>query len=200
VSTSSSGAKLYYIRHGQTDWNAELRFQGQRDIPLNDFGRAQAKRNGQKLFEKIGKGEDCTFISSPLSRTRETMEIIRGEMGLDKSDYALDKRLVEISYGDFEGKTKPELKKLNREMFLNRKQNAWNFRPNNGESQADTLVRVAQWYDELDANKTYVVTAHGAVGRVVRYYLLGLSEQEAATFVFPQDEVFEITKGSEIRF
>lgn len=177
-----------------------MRFQGQRDIPLNDFGRSQAKRNGEKLFEKIGKAEDCTFISSPLSRTRETMEIIREEMGLDKGEYALDKRLIEISYGDFEGKTKPELKQINREMFLGRKQNTWNFRPNNGESQADTLVRIAQWYDGLDASKTYVVTAHGAVGRVLRYHLLGLSEQEAATFVFPQDEVFEITKGCEIRF
>ena len=177
-----------------------MRFQGQKDIPLNDLGRSQAKHNGVKLLSRIGKAEGYTFISSPLSRARETMEIIRNQMGLEQGEYALDKRLVEISYGDFEGKTKPELKKINREMFLRRKENAWNFRPNNGESQADTLSRISQWYDELDASKTYVVTAHGAVGRVLRYYLLGLDQQEAATFTFPQDEVFEITKGSEIRF
>lgn len=192
--------KLYYIRHGQTDWNAEMRFQGQRDIPLNDFGRAQAKHNGEKLFEKIGKAEGIEFISSPLSRTRETMEIIRGAMGLAIQDYAMDDRLIEISYGDFEGKTKPELKTANRELFLSRKQNAWTFRPNNGESQADTLVRIADWYGSLKDDQTYVVTAHGAVGRVLRQHLLGLDHQEAAIFVFPQDEVFEITKGHEIRF
>lgn len=192
--------KLYYIRHGQTDWNAEMRFQGQRDIPLNDFGRSQAKHNGEKLFEKIGKAEGIEFISSPLSRTRETMEIVRGAMGLPIDQYSMDDRLIEISYGDFEGNTKPELKAANREFFLSRKKDAWNFRPNNGESQADTLVRIADWYASLEDHKTYVVTAHGAVGRVLRYHLLDLDQQEAATFVFPQDEVFEITKGSENRF
>lgn len=177
-----------------------MRFQGQKDIPLNNFGREQAKRNGEKLFEKIGKGEGFQFISSPLSRTRETMEIIRKQMGLPVEGYALEEKLVEISYGDFEGKTKPELKAANRELFLSRKQNAWTFRPNNGESQAETLVRISKWYQSLDADQTYVVTAHGAVGRVLRYYLLDLSQQEAATFVFPQDEVFEFHNGNEIRF
>ncbi len=177
-----------------------MRFQGQKDIPLNDFGRSQAKGNGKRLFEKIGMADGIKFISSPLSRTRETMEIVRKAMGLKATEYAMDNRLVEISYGDFEGRTKPDLKTENRELFLSRKDDAWNFRPNNGASQADTLIRIAEWYESLDGTQTYVVTAHGAVGRVLRYYLLGLSQQEAATFVFPQDEVFEITKGSEIRF
>jgi len=191
---------LYYVRHGETDWNAEMRYQGQRDIPLNDKGRGQAKHNGQKLFEKIGKAEEYEFISSPLSRTRETMEIVRNAMGLDVHDYNLDERLVEVSYGDFEGKTKTELKAINRDYFLGRKDDAWNFRPQNGESQADALVRVSEWFEALDPVKMYVVTAHGAVGRILRYYLLGLSQQEAATFTFPQDEVFELSKDHEIRF
>ena len=177
-----------------------MRFQGQRDIPLNDFGRNQAKHNGEKLFNKIGKAEGIEFISSPLSRTRETMEIVRAAMELPIEQYAMDDRLIEISYGDFEGRTKPELKAANRELFLSRKDDAWNFRPKNGESQADTLIRISEWYASLEDDKTYVVTAHGAVGRVLRYHLLGLDKQEAATFVFPQDEVFEITKGSENRF
>lgn len=191
---------LYYVRHGQTDWNAEMRYQGQRDIPLNDKGRAQAKHNGEKLFEKIGPAEGYEFISSPLSRTRETMEIIRAVMGIDISNYTLDERLVEISYGDFEGKTKAELKAINRDYFLGRKDDAWNFRPVNGESQADALKRITQWHDSLDPAKKYVVTAHGAVGRVLRYYLLELSKEEAASFTFPQDQVFELSKGREIRF
>jgi len=198
--SNASGPKLYYIRHGQTDWNAELRFQGRQDIPLNDFGREQAKQNGQKLKQRLGRAEGMTFVSSPLSRTRETMEIIRAQMDLKIDDYEIDDRLIEISYGDFEGKTKTELKSANRQLFLDRKKNAWTFRPNNGESQADTLVRISNWYESLDADKTYIVTAHGAVGRVLRYHLLDLPQQEAALFVFPQDEVFEFQNGREIRF
>jgi len=198
--SNASGPTLYYIRHGQTDWNAELRFQGRKDIPLNDFGRQQAKRNGEKLKQRLGKADGAKFVSSPLSRTRETMEIIRTEMGLKSDDYEMDDRLIEISYGDFEGKTKTELKSANRELFLDRKKNAWTFRPSNGESQADTLIRISNWYESLNANKTYIVTAHGAVGRVLRYHLLDLSQQEAAVFVFPQDEVFEFQNGREIRF
>jgi probable phosphoglycerate mutase len=198
--TASIGAKLYYIRHGETDWNAEMRYQGQRDIPLNEKGRGQARRNGEKLFEKVGSVPGLVFISSPLSRTRETMEIVRTAMQLDPTNYATDDSLIEISYGDFEGQTKKELKERNREVFMGRKDDAWNFRPPNGESQADTLERISKWYNSLDPAKTHVVTAHGAVGRVLRYYLLGISKEEAAGFVFPQDEVFEISKGHELRF
>lgn len=177
-----------------------MRYQGQRDIPLNDKGRGQAKRNGEKLYERIGSAEGCVFISSPLSRTRATMELVRNAMKLEPSDYQVDDRLIEISYGDFEGQTKKELKEKNRDLFMGRKDDAWNFRPPNGESQADALMRISQWYESLDADQTHVVTAHGAIGRVLRYYLLGMSREEAASFVFPQDEVFELTKGSEKRF
>ena len=68
---------LYFIRHGQTDWNAELRLQGQRDIPINETGRAQAARNGRKLSETITQPDHYEFVASPLSRTRETLEILR---------------------------------------------------------------------------------------------------------------------------
>lgn len=177
-----------------------MRYQGQKDIPLNNTGRLQAKGNGRKLYEKIGKAEGFEFTSSPLSRTRETMEIIRTAMGLVPENYNLDDRLVEISYGDFEGKTKTELKSENRNYFLGRKDDAWHFRPKNGESQADALTRISQWYESLSPTKLYVVTAHGAIGRVLRHYLLDIPKQEAATFSFPQDEVFQLSKGHEIRF
>ena len=65
-----TGPKIYYIRHGQTDWNAEQRFQGQKDIPLNNTGREQARHNGKTLSGLLGKADGYEFISSPLSRAR----------------------------------------------------------------------------------------------------------------------------------
>ena len=77
------GVTLYFIRHGETDWNAVQRYQGQTDIPLNDKGRAQAARNGRTLISRLGPAAaTLDYVASPLSRASETMAIVRREMGL----------------------------------------------------------------------------------------------------------------------
>lgn len=192
-----AGPLIYYVRHGQTDWNAELRFQGRRDIPLNDTGREQAQGNGKRLAGLINQGEGFSFISSPLSRSRETMEIIRTEMGLDPKAYETDERLVEMSYGDLEGTTQAEFKAADRELYYHRKANHWDFKPSNGESHSDVLLRVSDWYQSLSDDGRYVVSAHGAVGRVVRHYLAGVSVEEVCKHTFPQDKVFRFHDGQE---
>jgi broad specificity phosphatase PhoE len=69
---------IYVIRHGQTDWNAERRLQGQKDIPLNAIGREQARQNGIDLAEILKiEAIPFDFVASPLGRTRATMEIMR---------------------------------------------------------------------------------------------------------------------------
>ena len=72
---------LYFIRHGETDWNVEARLQGQRDVPLNDFGRVQAEEAGARLRGLVLHYEDLDYVASPLSRTRETMERMREAIG-----------------------------------------------------------------------------------------------------------------------
>ncbi len=186
---------IYYIRHGQTDWNAEFRFQGQRDIPLNEKGQGQADENGRKLAKLIGKADGLDFISSPLGRTRETMERVRLAMGLAPQDYTIEKRLIELNYGDLEGTTLENLKKNDNERHRYRKANAWIFQPDGGESHEMVLTRVSEWYASLKGD--CVVAAHGAVGRVVRYHLLGLDKQEAARFAFPQDKICILRQGEE---
>lgn len=195
-----SGPLIYYMRHGETDWNTELRFQGQRDIPLNDTGREQAKRNGKKLAELLGKAEGFEFISSPLSRSRETMEIVRTQMGLEPGDYALDERLREMSYGAFEGRTQAEIKAENRELYYYRKNNAWTFQPDGGESHAVLLERIADWYSDLNDDQPYVVAAHGAVGRVLRHHITGIAPEDVARYPFPQDQIFKFSGASEQLF
>ncbi len=195
-----SGPLIYYVRHGQTDWNAELRFQGRIDIPLNDTGRAQAKHNGKNLAKVLGTAEGFEFISSPLGRSRETMEIIRTEMGLDPSKYSTDESLIEMSYGNLEGTTQAEMKAQDRELYYFRKKNRWTFRPEGGENQEDVVVRIEAWYETLDPAGKYVVSAHGAVGRVVRCLLGGISVEEAEKFMFPQDKVFKFQNGNEELF
>lgn len=100
---------IFFVRHGQTDWNAEGRLQGQADTPLNETGREQAAGNGRKLLQLVKDPAAIDFVASPLSRTRETMEILRAAMGLDPKAYRTEPRLVELHFGDWQGHTYDEL-------------------------------------------------------------------------------------------
>src|SRR3954470_13921158 len=97
---------IYYIRHGETSWNAEGRLQGVQDIALNDLGRRQAAQAGNILTDLFaGDGREkslLSFVASPLIRARATMELVRGELRLPRDGYALDDRLREIGYGQWE--------------------------------------------------------------------------------------------------
>lgn len=186
---------IYYLRHGQTDWNAELRFQGQKDIPLNEMGREQARQSGRRLARLLERPEALDFIASPLTRTRETMEIIRAEMALDPRDYIVDERLIEASYGTLEGTTLAEFKAQFPEAHRQRKRARWTFRPPQGESHAMVLERILPWLSEI--RRDAVVCAHGVIGRVLRHHLVGIEANEAAGYAFPQDKILVWRDGGE---
>jgi len=99
--------RLYYVRHGLTDWNSAGRLQGRHDVPLNAKGRAQAAQCGDILRDLIACDQlapaDCGYASSPLVRARATMDILRATLGLCPGDYAVDSRLAEIAFGEWEG-------------------------------------------------------------------------------------------------
>ncbi len=88
---------LYLVRHGETDWNAQRRIQGNTDIPLNDTGRGQAHTTGRLLARREWDG----VYASPLSRAFETASIIAGELGMS-APVALP-AVVERNYGASEG-------------------------------------------------------------------------------------------------
>src|SRR5690606_31810148 len=104
---------VYIVRHGETAWNVEYRLQGQADVPLNDEGRRQATANGLRLAQLIPNPEEFDFVASPMQRTRSTMELIRAAMKLDPTDYRTDPRLMEMSFGDWQGFTFAELEAQN---------------------------------------------------------------------------------------
>jgi probable phosphoglycerate mutase len=92
-----------FIRHGQTDWNRDDRLQGSSDIPLNDTGRAQAHEAAALLRD----GGWDAIVSSPLSRARETAEIIAADLGIELGpSYAA---FVERDYGINEGGSSSEI-------------------------------------------------------------------------------------------
>jgi len=153
---------IYVVRHGQTDWNAERRLQGQKDIPLNAIGRAQAWQNGIDLAEILKvEAIPFDFVASPLARTRATMEIMREAMGLPSKDYRTDERLVEVSFGAWEGFTIKELKATARDRITERNLNKWDFIPPGDDAESYEIMswRVASWLNSVD--KPTVCVTHG---------------------------------------
>lgn len=96
---------LAFVRHGQTDWNAEGLLQGGTDVPLNDHGRLQAHETA-KLLKSNGPWD--VIVSSPLKRALETAKILADELGCDQHIKTYTE-LKERSYGDLEGQCRVTL-------------------------------------------------------------------------------------------
>jgi len=173
---------LYFARHGETDWNRERRLQGQHDIPLNPLGRVQASRCGEllrALLERDGRAVgEYDYVSSPLGRARETMELMRAALGLDPQAYRTDARLMEMSFGRWEGFTFAELQAREAAALAEREHDKWGFVLTGGESYAQLQVRVRAWYESMERDS--VVSAHGGVCRALIAHL-NLAEPGAAS-------------------
>ena len=188
---------IYYIRHGETGWNAEGRFQGSKDIPLNELGRTQAVAAGEILGRLLARdGHDASalpFVSSPLGRARMTMELARGSLNLPVADYSIDDRLREIGYGHWEGLTLPEMQLNDAATFASRNLNKWSVAAPAGESYASVTLRMRDWFDSLLADT--VAVAHGGTMRALMVALGIAGEIEAADTPIGQGVVYVFRDG-----
>ena len=193
---------LYYIRHGETDWNAEWRLQGQRDIPINARGRIQARRCGEILRDLLARdaidAAQLDFVSSPLGRARETMELLRAAAGLEAGGYRQEPRLAEISFGQWEGFTIAELRQRWPAAVEERERDKWGFAPPEAESYATMSIRIRQWYDTL--TRDTVAVAHGGTLRGLIVQLGIASAQEAPFLDIAQGVVYLIQPGRMTRY
>jgi broad specificity phosphatase PhoE len=173
---------LYYVRHGLTEWNMQQRLQGSHDVPLIAEGRSQALRCGEILRDLLAHDGrvpgDLVYVSSPLIRARETMELVRASLGLPVAGYEVDARLAEISFGDWEGLTYEDVIARDGDVVAKRESDKWGFLPPGGESYAQVTARVGAWYDELEGDA--VVAAHGGTARALLAHLR-IHERDAAT-------------------
>ncbi len=186
-----SRPKIYFIRHGETDWNLEGRLQGQRDIPLNDLGRVQAEEAGRRLKAIAPHCEDLAYVASPMTRTRETMEILRGTIGLHPESYKLDERLVELTFGSWEGLTWKEVRKAEPQAAAMRERDKWGYvPPGGGESYAMLVERVRPILDDL--TRDTVIVAHGGVARAFLALACGVPSRQAASMDIWQGRILVI--------
>jgi probable phosphoglycerate mutase len=188
---------FYFVRHGETDWNAERRLQGQLDIALNDIGRRQSAQCGSTLRGLIAARRkapaDFAFISSPLSRARETMEILRSALDLPRDGYAIEPRLAELSFGRWEGLTYAEVRALDGAALAVRERDKWNFTTPDGESYAGLLARVRAWHAGVKGD--IIVAAHGGVARALMVLFGVRTPEDAPHGDVEQGVVYEFGPG-----
>jgi broad specificity phosphatase PhoE len=193
-----SAPVIYYIRHGETSWNAEGRLQGAQDVALNDLGRKQAAHAGHILADLLARdGRDkasLPFVSSPLGRARSTMELVRQVLELPPADYALDARLREIGYGVWEGSTLAEMQAADPELYAKRLTAKWTMAPEGGETYAAVQLRMREWYDELRAD--IVAVAHGGTARALMVALGIETPLSAADLTIEQGAVYVFRDGA----
>ena len=182
--TAKPQPTIYYIRHGETDWNVAGRLQGRHDVPLNARGRAQARRCGDILREILTRSDcnaaDFDYLSSPLGRARETMELARSTLGLPSDSYRIEPRLAEISFGDWEGFTIAQLHTSDPQRIAAREHDKWHFVPPGGESYEAVSARIREWYQNL--TRDTVAVAHGGTARGLIAHL-GIAKPVAAPLV-----------------
>ena len=157
--------KVYVIRHGQTDWNLAQKTQGKTDIELNQTGIEQAR----EAKEKVNKCNIDLIYSSPLKRARKTAEIVNEDK---KCMIIYNKALEERGYGDFEGKTKEDIKEMV-ESWEKIHDYDENSNERNIEPIKEVCARVWNFLDEIknkEQGKNILIVTHAGVCRAINAY------------------------------
>ena len=182
---------VYFMRHGETDWNTIKRIQGLTDIPLNENGITLAERTSRAVHE-AGISFDLIY-SSPLVRAKKTAEIMNR---YSQTEIVEDKRIIEFCFGEGEGHTFDEIKTNDR--FINLRN--WFLAPENykaemgAESYEAFFGRIDSFLDtvRLLESKTndrslenILIVCHGGVVRWLLKQMLGWSTADFAKTKIP---------------
>ena len=158
--------KLLLIRHGKTDWNIEVRFQGLTDIPLNDYGHQQAAKTAARLKN----WREAKVYSSPLKRAMQTAEAIAGSPVIPLDG------LTEISFGDWEGAHVSEIRKKDKKALDDWHRDGFFSIPPNAEPWEQIYKRVSEAVDVCIAgeDERIIIVAHGGILRAAMVHLAKL--------------------------
>ena len=180
--------ELLIVRHGETDWNAERRFQGHADRSLNDTGRAQAVA----LADELADVQAEAIYSSDLARARETAQILGARLGVPVTEL---RELREIDVGDWQGLTRAEIKKRFPEALKawRRGETGWN----GGETYDELAARVVPALERIAREHPHgrvLVVGHGGTIRALRAHLarVTVAEHRRVLRAIAYCEVFRI--------
>ena len=182
--------ELYFVRHGQTEWNAIRRMQGQWNSDLSALGQAQADVNGRLLSDLSIQ----YMVASPLDRTQQTATIIDQHLGIS---FATDDRLKEWDCGDWSGEMWDDLSEKWPREFADWHADQFHCRAPGGENYPDMIERATPFLEELLGTDytTVAIVSHGMIGRAMIGTLLSMSPDQMLSFNQTNDTVFRLGIG-----
>ena len=164
-------AKLFLLRHLESQWNKENRFTGWTDIPLSEEGVESAKGvAGRLVGSEIGK-----VYTSPLIRNRESVSLILENLGKKDLPVVIDKALDERNYGELQGLNKDEMKVKYGEEQVRLWRRSWDQAPPGGESLKDVFKRAVPFYqkyieeDLKEGKNVLIVASHNSLRALVKH-------------------------------
>ena len=190
---------LILLRHGETLWNVEGRYQGALNSNLTALGREQSKKNGLKLFKTLDLSKPFQFVSSPLGRAKESALIVCETLGLESRKIIFDENLQEIDYGIFEGETKAFCQTKYKKAYEAREANKWFYCLEGAESYEMVTKRLYAWLETIKDEKMVVVVAHEMINRVLRGIYCDYSHNKVLTLRQANDEVLKLENSIESR-
>jgi broad specificity phosphatase PhoE len=182
---------IYFVRHGETDWNREGRIQGQIDIPLNSTGHEQSHRVARALKEHADGLKIDRLVVSPLTRARQTMGYVCREFDLPETLVEIAPAMLELAFGVWEGRHFREMaadKSYPKDLLSH-----FHWRPKDGESYEDGFERVQRWIGPIDGPT--IVVAHGAIGRCLIGLVSDLSREQMVAVHTPQGRFCRLENG-----
>lgn len=194
---------IFLFRHGETEWNAIGRIQGQLDSRLTARGREQARAMGLALRSVAGATcGDMLLYASPLGRVRETVLLAAEAAGLDMAVCRFDDTLREITWGEWDGLTRLEIDQRTPGAMAEREHAKWRHQPPGGESYEAAALRVQPFLDAVlasAAERPVALFSHGAVGRVLRGLYMALPSEDIVVLDEPQDAFYRLQAGAVAR-
>jgi len=164
--------RLLLVRHGRTAYNAEVRFMGRLDIPMDEQGRAQV----QAVAKRLADERPAAIYTSDLGRARETALAIQAATA-SSPPIRVDARLTEGHFGAWQGQRYADLQAQDAERLAQWEADRLRVPPPNGEALSDLAGRVSAAYDDICAahpDQTVIITAHGGSLQVLIVIALGL--------------------------
>lgn len=183
---------IYLVRHGETEFNRQRRLQGHVDSELTALGVRQAEAVARLLADLTGCAPGWRIIASPLGRTRRTAEIIADALGV--ADVEIDPRLIELSWGAWDGRLRSDLEAAYPDAFG---RSGWAFHAPTGETYEQVCARMAGFLGELppEPERRIIAVSHGVAGRVLRGVYGDLPPGLVPGQDVPQDAVYRLAGG-----